>query len=129
MNDIYGLEPINGTAAIVTGQNGCADELTPKQERKNLIDHVNQLEAVLMLLPKKNKERKLLGLKKLKLCKEISMLNERMKKVKIDHTNRGEFSDCVFDVLREQLSPFKYKQIMRLSRELYIKLEKGSNNV
>ena len=94
MSDVYGLTPINGTAAMVTNQKGCADKLTPKQERENLISHVKQVESLLLTFPKGSKERSRLGLKKLEFCSEISKLNEKMG------------------------SDFQYKQIMRLSREM-----------
>lgn len=123
MNNIYGLTPINGTAAVVTSQGGCTDELTPKQERENLIEYVKQIDVAIMTLPKgseqSNKKRKTLGLKKLELCKEISKLNGKMEKFSIGIDGRDAFVDCVFTVMREQLSKFQYKQIMRLSRDMY----------
>tara|TARA_R110000772_G_scaffold267502_2_gene391720 strand:- start:136 stop:519 length:384 start_codon:yes stop_codon:yes gene_type:complete len=118
MSDVYGLTPINGTAAMVTNQKGCADKLTPKQERENLISHVKQVESLLLTFPKGSKERSRLGLKKLELCSEISKLNEKMGKFSIGIDGRAAFVDCVFTVMKDQLSDFQYKQIMRLSREM-----------
>tara|TARA_R110000850_G_C9641881_1_gene433379 strand:+ start:128 stop:523 length:396 start_codon:yes stop_codon:yes gene_type:complete len=130
MNNVYGLTPINGTASVVTNQKGCTNELTPKQERENLISHVQQVEALLMTLPKGSKERKSLGLKKLDFCNEIRKLNEKMSKFSIGIDGRDAFVDCVFAVMKEQLTDFQYKNIMRLSRELYSSdlKEKSLNN-
>lgn len=119
MSGIYSLTPVNGTAAKVTNQKGCTDELTPKQERKNLIDHVKQIEVLIMTLPKNSKERKALGVKKLELCKEISQLNKKMEKFDIGIDGRDNFVDCVFTVMKEQISNFQYKQIMKLARDMY----------
>jgi hypothetical protein len=129
--NVYGLTPINGTAAVVTNQKGCKDELTPKQERESLINHVKQVEALLMTLPKGSKERKCLGMKKLELCAEISKLNEKMGKFSIGIDGRDDFVDCVFTIIKEQLSSFQYNQVIRLSRELHARdlKEKGLNNV
>ena len=119
MNNIYGLTPINGTAALVTGQGGCSDTLTPKQERESLIDHVNQIDVLMLTLPKTSKDRKVLGATKLELCKEISELNAKMKKFSIGIDGRDSFNDCIFAVMKEQLSKFQYKQILKLAREMY----------
>ena len=117
-NDPIIRTPINGTAARVASQKGCTDKLTTKQERDNLVSHANQLEAELLTLPKKSKKRKELGLKKLVVCQEISAINAKMKKLNIEATGRDEYVDCVFHIMKEQLSPYKYKQIMKLAREL-----------
>ena len=119
MSDIYARTPVNGTAAAVTSQKGCVDELTPKQERENLISHVKQVESLLLTLPKGSKERNHLGIKKLELCNEIGKLNEKMGRFSRGIDGRAAFVDCVFTVMKDQLSDFQYKQIIKLSREMY----------
>lgn len=117
--DVYNLLPINGTAAIVTGQKGCTDKLTYEQERRSIIDHVNQLDDKIAVLKKSDPKRKTLGLEKHKLQGRLKNLKEKMKTFGAGKANRNDLCDCVFDVMREQLTPFKYKQIMRLARELF----------
>ena len=130
MNDVYLCTPINGTAARVVGQNGCSDTLTLKQKKENLVDRVNQIVKEIVLLPKKSKERKELGLKNKEVCEQINEINVKIKHLQIGSDGREDFADCVFNVMRGKLTAFQYKQIMRLAREQYAKdiKEKGLLN-
>jgi len=119
MDNVYLCNPINGTAARVTSQKGCTVELTPDQERESIVAHVKQIDERIKLLPKSSDKRKKLGLKKFELCEQIKVLNIKRKKIGVGPANRQDFIDCVFDVMKDQLSLFQYKQIMRLSEDLY----------
>ncbi len=129
MSDVYGMIPINKTAAVVTSQKNCSEQLTAEQKRASIIDHIRQIEEEIKTLKKSDKKRKKLGVRKFELQQEISKLNKSMGKIGIGESNRSDFADCVFDVLRDNLSPFEYKRIIRLAEELYketlIQLEKG----
>lgn len=118
-NDVYLCTPINGTAARVVGQGGCSNELTLRQRKESLVDRINQIVKEVVLLPKKSKERKALGIETQKINKNINEINVKIKHLQIGFDGRGDLTNCVYRVMREQLTPFQYKQIMRLARELY----------
>jgi len=126
--DIYSCTPINGTAARVTSQKGCTTELTPEQERDNILSHLNQLDEQLRIIinngaTKKDPKRKALGLKKFAFQKRLEELKVKLKRIGISESNRFDFADCVFDTMKEQLSSFQYKRIMNLARDLHARDE------
>ena len=121
MNNIYSCVPINGTAARVTGQKGCYDTLTEDQERVSIIDRAAQIENEMKVFKKNDPKRKALGLEKLALQDRLRELNLKVKNIRIASHHRDDFCDCVFFIMKEQLSAFQYKQIMRLARELHTK--------
>ena len=124
IDDIYSRTPINGTAAIVTNQHGCTDEMTLEQLRENILDRTKQVESLLMSLPKGSKERKKLGLKKFNLCNEIAEINNKLKKRKVTESSRMDYVDCVFHVMREQIPAFQYRRIIGLADALLKELDK-----
>ena len=120
-NDQIIRTPINGTAALVVNQKGCVDELTPEQERACIISRLRNLKEESSLLPKKDGRRVEIGLQIQSLELRIKDLRTKMKKVNINSSNRGDFSNCVFNVMRDQLSVFQYKQIIRLAEDMHRK--------
>lgn len=130
MNSVYNLLPINKSAALVTNQKGCEDEITAEQERQSILDHIKQIEAKISTLRKSDQERKELGVRKLKLQQRITILNKKMRKVGIGPHNRNDFTDCVFQVLKDRLSNDEYRRIIRLAEDLYreTKLELENKN-
>ena len=121
-NDLIIRTPINGTAAKVVSQKGCVDELTPQQERDSVLDHIRQVEDQIDKRKKgeaRTDEHKALGLKKASLCERLSELNEKLKRFGFGDENRIDHIDCVYSVLKEQLTAYQYKRIMALAMELY----------
>ena len=126
-NDNIIRTPINGTAAIVTSQSGCLDYETAQQEKDRILDRVNFLSS--KINERKNGERrseihKAYGKERAALCLEISVLNKHLKRRGFGDENRVDHMDCVYSVMKEQLSDFQYKNIMKLAREKFINDEK-----
>jgi hypothetical protein len=123
--NIYLCEPINKTAAIVVSQSGCSDELTPVQKRDNIVSRMkqidNQIEILSKTMTKKNPARKKLGLEKFQLCHDLKEIKLKIKEINIKEATRKDFYDCVFESMKENLSTFKYKQIMSLAESMYSK--------
>jgi hypothetical protein len=124
-NDNLIRRPVNGTAAIVASQKGCSTELTPEQERENIISHMEQVDEQIKNLPsnmkKKDPIKKKLGLRKFELCNQLAEVNLKIKKININKLTRDDFQDCVFHVMKEQLSSFQYRRIIKSAEILYQK--------
>ena len=126
-NDIIIRTPINGTAAIVTSQSGCLDYETAQQERDRLLTRANWLVGKMNDRKKgeaKSEEHKAYGKEREFICLEISVLNKHLKRRGFGDENRADHMDCVYSVMKEQLSNFQYKNIMKLAREKFIDDEK-----
>lgn len=118
-NDNIIRTPINKTAAVVTGQKGCHDELTPQQERESITGRLRQIDSEIVLHPKKSKERVALGLEKFRLQVVTNELNKKIKDVNIELSTRQDFTDCVFSAMKESLTTFKLNEVMSLASRLY----------
>ncbi len=105
MVDIYSRKPINKTAALVTSQSGCAsdDSLTCEQKRENLVVSVKKLEKKMLLLDKKDPERKRLGQEKHEINIQINKLRPKKRTPGIER--------YVIDILRERLSKFEFDKL------------------
>ena len=126
-NDNIIRTPINGTAAIVTSQSGCLERETAQQERDRLLTRYNWLEDKINDRKKgeaKSEEHKAYGKERYALCLEMSALNKQLKRRGFGDENRVDHMDCVYSVMKEQLSNFQYKNIMKLAREKFIDDEK-----
>ncbi len=107
MRDIYGRQPVNKTASVVTSQSGCASDntLTNEQLRENLVSKLKHLEDEIISTPKGSRRRRELGAKKAELCAMVNGLRPSRKcKVVKDH---------IMDVLREELTEFEFKRILK----------------
>lgn len=102
----YSRTPVNREAASVTSQSGCAsdDTLTNEQKRQNLVAQVKIIAKEILLHPKKSKRRKELGLIACDLNIKINALRPK--------TKLPQVKDYIFEVIREELTPFRFKQIM-----------------
>lgn len=117
--DVFDRAPINRSAALVTGQSGCAsdDTLTDEQKRENLVAVAKALDKKIISLPKKSKERKLLGLKRKSINDKINSLRPAKKCKGID----GFF----IDIARSELTAFQFSSMMGKAAE---KLKKHNDN-
>lgn len=111
-NDNIIRRPVNGTAARVVGQKGCVDELTPEQERDSIIDHLKVVDIEMLSLPKKDKHRKVLGIKRFKLCTRLSELKKQMKIFGFGTDNRIDQLDYVINSMTKHLTTMQYRRIM-----------------
>ena len=117
-NDNIIRRPINSTAAIVSSQSGCSDSLTATQERDQKVDRLNQLKLHLLTLKKKSKLAKSVGVEIFNLCSEISELNKKIKKLNIKESERLDFHNCFFRVVRQQTTKLQYERFIKLAHEM-----------
>lgn len=108
MKDIYARTPINGTAASVVAQAGCAntDEATPEQQRDNLLAIVAKLREELKALPKTKAtagKRKALG-------KRIATTNLKISKLK--GKEQRDLTHHIIDVVKEGMTRFQWQRIV-----------------
>lgn len=108
--DIFGLDPINKTAALVTSQSGCAsdDTLTDEQKRENLVSQSKKLSDQIVRL-EKGAERKSLSRKKAEIDLMINAIRPKKKSPGVVH--------YVMDILREDLSKFEFDRLMTKANE------------
>ena len=111
-NDNLIRVPINGTAARVAGQKGCVDELTAEQERLSILDHLKVADQEMLALPKKDKRRKELGVKRALLCSRISELNKSLKVYGFGDDNRDHHLDYVINAMKKHLTNMQYRRVM-----------------
>lgn len=110
MNNIYSLTPVNGTAAIVTGQAECTDgRLSPKQERENLLAQVKKWEIEISPLMKS-------GPKRIEIGRKINEYNRRICLLK-DAAKHGDITHIIIDVLKEQMTPFQWESVVKEARK------------
>ena len=125
--DNIARSPINGTAAKVSSQGGCLDSESLEQKRDRLLSRANWLLGKIGERKKgevKNEEHKSYGKERMDICLELSALNKQLKRHTFGEENRADHMDCVYSVMREQLSEFQYKNIMKLAREMFLDDEK-----
>ena len=107
MLDIYSRSPINKTAALVTSQGGCATDgtLSSEQIRENLVSKLKAIEVEILACKKGSKKRKELGKKKTALQEQVSEIRPKMKCKGV--------KDHILDILREELTDFEFKRILK----------------
>ena len=105
MIDVYGLRPVNRTAALVVSQAGCSSgELTDEQMRENLVCQLKRLADDIIKLPKKSKQRKQLGSMKHELEIKINAIRPAKKAKGVEV--------FLIDVLREELTMVQFNILM-----------------
>jgi hypothetical protein len=104
--DVYHLNPINKTAAIVTGQSGCAsdDTLTLEQQRQNLVAVKNALAEKALRLPRKSKERKAIN-------EKVEEYNRQIRAIRPARQAKG-VQDFFIDVCREEMTKTQFSIIL-----------------
>lgn len=121
MNDVYGMTPINKTAALVTSQSGTEGILTLEQERENLVSHLNCIRSEINSLPKKSKARAKLGLECFETQNQIRAIKAKMK-----YISEGDLSHYIIDIVKEESTTFQWKRLVeKAQKRLSIHL-KGS---
>lgn len=111
MKDVYGLNPINKTAALVTSQSGCAsdDTLSNEQERENLVSQVKILQADILTHKKGSAARRAIGAILLTTNQQINELRPAKKNPGIER--------YILDILREDLSKFEFDRLQGRAAE------------
>ena len=105
MDDLYGLVPVNGTAATVTSQKGRTDgELTDEQKRDNLLAMVAKWQEQIAKLPKGSPKRKELGRKISDTNLEISALKK--------HRYKGDLSFHILDIVKESMPRAQWNRLV-----------------
>ena len=103
--DVYGLRPVNRTAALVVSQGGCSSgELTDEQIRENLVLQLKKIASDILTMPKKSKLRKELGIKKSEIEHQINAIRPKKRK--------ADVAEYFIDVIREELTAAHYRILM-----------------
>jgi len=107
VNNVYGLKPVNKTAAMVTSQSGCAtdDTLTNEQLRENLVSQCKSIDAELSKHKKGTQERRRLGLLKADICRKISDIRPAKKSPGLEN--------FIIDILRESMTKVEFDILLR----------------
>lgn len=108
MKDIYTRTPVNGTAASVVTQAGCAntDKPTPEEERDNLLAVVAWLRKQLEAMPK----TKANAAKRKALGKRISETNLKISELK--GKEQVDLTHIIIDVVKEEMTLFQWNRIV-----------------
>ena len=106
-DSIYGMTPVNKSAALVTSQSGCTTELTDEQRRDNLVQKVKSLVLQASKLPKNSLERKLIGKQIGEINLEINIIRPKKKCIGVENH--------FIDVARENLSKFEFDRWMGIA--------------
>jgi hypothetical protein len=105
MFDGYIRHPINKTAATVTSQKGCSkEELTPEQERENLVAKKKALVNELIKCPKNSPERK-------ELARQVTDVEAQIHAIRPKKKAPG-VENYIMDILREDLTKAQFNSLM-----------------
>lgn len=104
----YSLSPVDKTAAVVTGQNGCSGlSLSDEQIRENLVKKAKLLENQILSLPKNHPRRKSLGKEKADLCLQINAIRAKKRAKGVEN--------YFINAAREKLPKYVFDGIMSLA--------------
>jgi hypothetical protein len=107
-DSIYGMTPINKTAAIVTSQDGCASgELSDEQMRENLCANEMRLKDLISAFPKKSAERKKLADEHKRVADQIKEINSRIK-----HKRDGDINNYIIYLVKKRMTRFEWSKIL-----------------
>lgn len=121
-DDLSASLPINKTAALVTGQARCQENLTPEQERQNLVARHKRLSQEISGLPKKHWRRKQLG-------KEIQECQKAINSIRPKIKGPAGVANCFVEVCRERMSKVEFHRFMTMAtRRAEINQEGGDND-
>lgn len=97
-------DPVDKTAAIVTGQKGCEEDITPLQRREILLLRIKYIEQELKGLPKNHSYRVALG-------EEKFSINKQLKKQAV-----GSLENYIIDECKSRLSSTIWDSIVNEAR-------------
>ncbi len=113
IDEILSRSPVNKSAALVTSQGGCEDEITLYQQRECLVLRVNQIQKQLIALPTKHRDRKILGREKYRIQSEIAAIKATTKSTKAPEV---ELSTYISRECRKILSATQWREAVILAR-------------
>ena len=107
MSDIYTCQPINKTAALVVGQEGCGIKKNATTQRMENLRHKLAVSKNYLKLAKGKRDRKIIG-------KEISQIELELNKLKMNGKIQKyrALSNCIIDILKPRYTKFQWQKIM-----------------
>ena len=114
-DDIYTRTPINKAAALVVGQSGCNENDSLEYQRDSLARALERTQREISGLPKNHKYRKELGVKKLDMQVEISLIN---KKLKLKNIRDRDLDKYIIEECKRIMTTSKWNEIMCRARAL-----------
>lgn len=126
MKDIFSLSPINKTAAIVTSQAGCEDNVSLIDLRDSLRKSRDSLQYQLDKLPPFHRYRNELNQKIDRITLELALLRKQKKFV---GAKDRDLNNYILDVIKENVPAYKFKEwlsIARARKESALKNDGGS---
>ncbi len=113
IDDIYSRTPINKTAAMVTSQSGCCDEISIEDRRDTLKRSKESLQRELDGLPKNHRYRKEIGEKILQIQKEMTLLRKQRK---FAGAKDRDLNNYIIDVIKESVPAYKFQEWISIAR-------------
>jgi hypothetical protein len=105
MSDVYSRSPVNKTAALVTGQNGCGNgSLTQEQIRENLVLKLKSLKTELQAAPKGSAARR-------DMAGEQRLLEKAIREIRPKMKGKGA-GEHFIAVCREEMTKYQFDTIM-----------------
>lgn len=130
IDDIYSRTPINKTAAIVTSQSGCSDEISIEDRRDTLKRSKESLQRELDGLPKNHRYRKEIGGKILQIQQELTLLRKQRK---FAGAKDRDLNNYIIDVIKESVPSYKFQEWISIARarkeDEILKSEKASGGL
>jgi len=111
MINVYGLTPVNSTAAAVTSQSGCSanDKLTTEQIRENLVAKAQGLQKQIVSSAKGSEEGARLRRLNLKVCNELANMKQKKKLC------RG-LQSFFMDVAKQDMPRLAYERMLNKAK-------------
>lgn len=113
IDDIYTRTPINKTAAMVTSQSGCVDEISIEDRRDSLKRAKESMQRELYGLPKNHRYRNEIGLKILAIQQELTLLRKQRK---FAGAKDRDLNNYIIDVIKEAVPAYKFQEWISMAR-------------
>lgn len=113
IDDIYTRTPINKTAAIVTSQSGCSDEMSIEDRRDSLKRSRESLQRELDSLTKSHRYRNEIGAKMLQIQQELTLLRKQRK---FSGEKDRDLNNYIIDVIKEAVPAYKFQEWISMAR-------------
>ena len=128
MESIYTSDPVDKTAAIVTNQSGCQDQLTKKQKRENLIKRKLLLQERIVNLKSKNQYSNRV---KINYRFELNSIDEELRVKYPRHTknkHNRDLTNFIVDVVKPKFTKFQWQRIIDEAENLKNQYDKNIKN-